>query len=131
MAELLIQRLAQSSQTRCVVVRFGHVLGSNESVVPRFLAQIRAGGPVTVTHPEVQRSCMLIPEAVPLVLHAAALGQSGAVYGLEMGEHITRREMARNLMRLSGCIPDEEIPMTFIRRGARPQSNVSQQLTRT
>ena len=78
-AELLVQRLAQSSQTRCVVVRFGHVLGSNGSVVPRFLEHIRAGGPVTVTPPEVQRSCMLIPEAVPLVLQAVALGHSGAV----------------------------------------------------
>jgi FlaA1/EpsC-like NDP-sugar epimerase len=85
-AVLLVQDLARRRATRFLAVHFGNVPGRNGSVVPRFLEQIKAGGPVTVTHPEVRRYFMLIPEAVSLVLHAAALGQRGAVYVLEMGE---------------------------------------------
>jgi FlaA1/EpsC-like NDP-sugar epimerase len=111
-AELLIRSL-QNGGTRYISVRFGNVLGSNGSVVPTFQKQIAAGGPVTVTHPDMQRYFMTIPEAAQLVLEASTMGKGGEIFVLDMGKPVRIVDLARQMILLSGLKPDRDIEISF------------------
>ncbi len=126
LAEMACQAIATHAHTRMVVVRFGNVLDSAGSVVPAFREQIRRGGPVTVTHPEVSRYFMTIPEACQLILQAAAIGSDKAIFTLDMGEPVPIRVLAEQMIRLAGKVPGRDVQIVYT--GLRPGEKIHESL---
>ena len=126
MGEMVIQHYAQRSKTVFAAVRFGNVLGSNGSVIPVFKKQIASGGPVTVTHPDIERFFMTIPEASRLVIQAGGMASGGEIFILDMGEPVKIVDLAKSLITLSGLRPDEDIKIEFT--GLRPGEKMYEEL---
>ena len=125
-AEIYCQQLASQSNTNFITVRFGNVLGSAGSVVPKFQKQIRQGGPITVTHPEMTRYFMTIAEATQLILEASAMGEDGRIYVLDMGQPVLISDLAKQLIRLSGKDPEKDIDLIYT--GLRPGEKLHEEL---
>lgn len=125
-AELYIQNLARTTDTKYITVRFGNVLGSNGSVIPLFKKQIAAGGPITVTHPDIIRYFMTIQEAAGLVIQAGVMGQEGEIFILDMGEPVRIKDLAEDIIRFAGLVPYKDIDIRYI--GLRPGEKLFEEL---
>jgi FlaA1/EpsC-like NDP-sugar epimerase len=125
-AEIYTQSLNEVSDTKFITTRFGNVLGSNGSVIPRFRKQIEEGGPITITHPEVTRFFMTIPEACRLVLEAGAMGQGGEIFLFDMGQSVKIADLARKMVQLSGLTIGKDIQLVYT--GLRPGEKLFEEL---
>jgi FlaA1/EpsC-like NDP-sugar epimerase len=125
-AEIYTQSLSKNSSTKFITTRFGNVLGSNGSVIPRFRQQIETGGPVTITHPDITRFFMTIPEACQLVLEAGAMGLGGEIFIFDMGDSVKIVDLAKKMIKLSGLVLDKDIRITYT--GLRPGEKLFEEL---